>query len=152
MSNKLPTTRERLETELSHIENVEMPAAQEAVSEAQRAGDITENTDLAIALGEVARLRRRLEQIRVGLSHDHGEALPAGEVGVGRLVRLRFEGETDDETYLFGTVEDKHPEYSTLTLNSPVGAAVAGRRAGETTRASLGVGELEIEILEVSGD
>lgn len=146
------TTKERLARELERLETIDLVSAREAVEIGQRSGDITENTDVAIALGELNRIRARINQIKIALAsltHGDDSEVPEGKVGPGRLVRLRFDDE-DEETFLFGMVEDRHDEFATLTLNSPIGLAVEGKATGEIVEAEIGRSKVKIEILEVS--
>jgi transcription elongation GreA/GreB family factor len=138
--------RARLEQELADIESCQMLDAEAAVIAGQGVGDITENTDVAIALGEVARLRTRREQIRIALAQpDPESALEEGVVGLGALIRLRF-GDGEEETFLVGTVEDRHADHSTLSMDSPIGKLVCGKRSGE--RVTLGTEEISIISVE----
>jgi transcription elongation GreA/GreB family factor len=138
--------RERLERELFDIESRQMVDAEAAVAAGQGVGDITENTDVALALAEVARLRRRREQIRIALSAQDTESdLSDGVIGLGTLVKLEF-GDGEEETFLVGTVEDRHDAYSTLSMDSPIGQLVCGRRAGEAVM----LGAESISIISVA--
>jgi transcription elongation GreA/GreB family factor len=119
--------------------------AEAAVAVGQGVGDITENTDVALALGELLRLRTRREQIRIALAQPAPEGdLEEGVVGLGALVRLRF-GDGEEETFLVGTVEDRHADYSTLSMDSPIGTLVCGKRAGE----HVVLGTEEISVISV---
>jgi transcription elongation factor GreA len=149
MIDDLSPTRVRLHAELEHLVTVELADAQQAVATAQSVGDITENTDVAIALGEVAKIKARMNQIRSVLSlPESSYEAPEGEVAAGRIVSLRF-GDEDPELYLFGSVEDRHPEYSTLTVASPIGKAIVGSRAGAVLEVSLGGRVERVEIVSV---
>ena len=144
-----PANRLRLEAELERLETADLPAAERAVSEAQGVGDIAENNDVAIAVADRARVRNRIRQIEHALgSGDDEDDAPEGVVSAGRLVTLRFDAE-DPETYLFGHVEDRHPDYTTLTENSPVGSAVKGASAGDALELTLGGVTQTIEVLSV---
>jgi transcription elongation factor GreA len=141
-------TKERLEAELERLE-VELLAAQDAVAAGQGVGDIAENTDVALAISEVVRLRSRIRQVTEALKNPLTvENLPKGVVGLGRLVTISF-GSDDPETFLFGSVEDRHPDYQTLTVGSPVGQALDGAKKGDTVSVDLGATTQKITIREV---
>jgi transcription elongation factor GreA len=139
----------RLEKELEHLETIDLPAARTAVAVAQGVGDITENTDVAIALGELVRVRNRIKQIKDVIANPTAQAVvPAGVIGIGRIVELRFDDD-DPETYLFGNVEDRHPLYTTMTEASPVGQTICGRVAGDTIKMELAGTTQAITIISV---
>ena len=137
--------RERLEQELADIESRQMLDAEAAVKTGQGVGDISENTDVALALAEVARLRARREQIRIALSMpDQEHDVEEGVVGLGAVVRLRFD-DGEEEIFMVGTVEDRHGTYATLSMGSPIGQLVCGKRVGD----GVFLGAEEILILSV---
>jgi transcription elongation factor GreA len=145
----MSSTTTRLEKELEQLETIDLPAAQTAVSVAQGVGDITENTDVAIALAELVRVRKRIKQIEVVLANPTAlVAVPDGVVGIGRIVELRFDDD-DPETYLFGNVEDRHPLYMTMTEASPVGQTICGCAPGDTIKMERGGVTQSIAIISV---
>ena len=73
---------------------------------------------------------------------------PVGVVAHGRLVVLRF-GDDAPETYLFGNVEDRHPEAATLTDESPVGREIIGTTAGAVVEVIVGATREFVTVLEV---
>jgi transcription elongation factor GreA len=59
-----------------------------------------------------------------------GERDSADEVAPGVVVVLDVAG--DEETYLVGSREDRHPDLDVLSADSPMGLAVLGATAGAT--------------------
>lgn len=132
-------TVERLNEELTRIVEYDLPAARLEVERAQGAGDIAENPDVRMALGEVARYEARVTQIRETLRYAEVIDAPAlDRVSVGVLVTLRFDGDDTDETFLFASGEDRHGSYAVLTPGSPVGRVVDGARPGDEVVAPFG--------------
>jgi transcription elongation GreA/GreB family factor len=124
----------------------------EAVAEGQRSGDITENTDVAIALGNLSRVRARMHQIKSALANPtSGEVAPPGTVSVGRIIEIRFDDE-DPETYLFGSVEDRHTTFTTMTEASPVGREIVGASEGAVIDVSLGGALHRVAVLSIRED
>jgi transcription elongation GreA/GreB family factor len=143
-------TNLRLEAELEALETTALPAAQDEVKVAQGAGDITENTDVPIALAELARVRNRIRQIKAALANPVlVEDAPDGQVAMGRLVTLSF-GSDPEETFLFGSVEDRHPDFTTLSLGSPVGRAIDGCHTSDVVEVDFGSMVERVTIVKVS--
>ena len=87
-------TNDRLNAELEELETNTLPTAQAAVDAAQGVGDISENTDVRLALEEIARLHARIRQINTVLSTPSVHVdQPSGVVTHGRLVVLQFGGD-----------------------------------------------------------
>jgi transcription elongation factor GreA len=142
-------TVDRLHLELEEIEVTALPLARMSVVRAQRDGDIAENPDVRLALAELAQLDARVSQIRTTLSDATiVTVVNADVVATGLLVELSF-GPGDCETYLFGTVEDRHPEHDVLSANSPIGQAIAGHAPGESVDVPMGAGTVTIAIVAI---
>jgi len=58
-----------------------------------------------------------------------GERTTADEVAPGVVVVLDVAG--DEETYLVGSREDRHPDLDVLSSDSPMGRSLLGARQGE---------------------
>ncbi|HYT27364.1 MAG TPA: GreA/GreB family elongation factor, partial [Actinomycetota bacterium] len=91
-----------------------------------------------------ARIRQLEEILRsavVGAPRDTGKA------GPGMIVRLEIAG--DEETYFLGSREEAIEGMDILSLQSPLGQAVVGRRPGEEFSYLTPTGrELPVKLLE----
>lgn len=144
-----PSAAARLQAELSRIENVELPAARDAVIESKDAGDNSENVDFFVAKNEEALLIGRADQIRATLATATiVDEVDTSVVGPGCVVVLDF-GDGPEEFYL-GSVEDAvDVRLDTLTIASPIGRAVVGAAAGEQVAAELPAGAMQVTVVEI---
>lgn len=121
----------RLQLELEQLRGPRRGQLRDAVLAARQMGSIVENGDYAAAKEE-----ERLVEDRIAHLEDllrRAEQLPEAEdgvVAVGRQVTVRFGGDTDCETYLFGEAAEKS-QWPVCTPQSPLGRALNGRRAGD---------------------
>ncbi len=125
----------------------------QAIERARELGDLSENGDYHAAKDQQGHMEGRIRQLESILeSAVVVETAEAGVVGVGSVVTIVYDGDSDDsaETYLLDSVEQRREGIDVITPGSPIGAALLGRREGEhvTYQAPNGR-ELGVKILRV---
>ncbi len=122
---------DRLSAELEDLKTNGRPKISAEIEVARAHGDLRENAEYHAAKDEQGRMEARIRQID-GLLRDAviGERTTADEVAPGVVVTLDMAG--DEETYLVGSREDRHPDLDVLSSDSPMGMALLGARTGET--------------------
>lgn len=148
---------DKLETELNDLKTNGRPEVSARIAAAREEGDLSENGGYHAAReeqgqmeGRIAQLEQLLRNAKVGDSAGR-----ADEVGPGKVVTIAFFGDEDDtETFLLGSrevlgVDDslEHPVYSP---QSPMGAAIVGKRKGDEASYEAPNGKtISVTILEV---
>lgn len=148
-SEALYATRRSIEArreELRQLREVEIPAARDAVQEAAALGDLRENFEYKSARqrfeylsARVSSLTADLDRVRV-LDLEH---LDTSEVRIGVRVELGRDGERRQLTIL-GPWESA-PEKGIISYQSELGAALLGKKAGDT----VGLGEGEYTVVDI---
>lgn len=78
------------------------------------------------------------------------EAPHDGCVGTGSLVELKYGGSDEIETYLFGSIEERHEGTVDLSPKSPLGLVLAGSKSGDTVTFTDPAGhEVSVEVVNV---
>ena len=74
------------------------------------------------------------------------------EVSHGKVITVRLVNFDEEETFLLGSREEAaHASIDVYSPTSPLGAAVLGRKVGDTTSYTLANGkEMQVEILKVA--
>jgi transcription elongation factor GreB len=147
-----PEGVERLREEYDRLWTVERPRVTREVAEAAALGDRSENAEYIYGkrrLREIDSrlefLNRRLEELVVVESREHGD----GRVVFGAWVRIA-EVESGAETlYRIVGPDEFDVEAGQISMDSPVGRALLGRRAGDEVTVQRPRGEVSFEILEV---
>ena len=144
---------DELTTELEELRGPGRAAVVEKVSQARDEGDLKENGGYHAAREELGKLDGRIAQLVEMLKNAQvGETPPDdGVVEPGMLVTIRFVGDTDEETFLFGAREmaDLHPERQVYSPQSPMGQAIAGKRRGDEVDFVAPNGrDLKVEIVD----
>ncbi len=122
---------DRLTAELEDLKTNGRPQISAEIEVARAHGDLRENAEYHAAKDEQGRMEARIRQIE-SLLQDAviGERTTADEVAAGVVVTLDVAG--DEETYLVGSREDRHPELDVLSSDSPMGLALLGASEGDT--------------------
>ena len=108
----------------------------EAVKEARAQGDLSENFEYKAAKQDKNRnesriryLERMLKNARI-ISDDSGE----DEVGINNTVEVYFEDDDETETYRLVTSVRGNSLQGLISIESPLGKAIKGRKAGDRVK------------------
>ena len=148
----LEEIRERLseETEgLLHELQVVLPRA---IEHALGMGDLRENSEYHAALERQRFVYARLEYISRRLSELSDidlETIPDDRIGFGSRVTLRDLEDDSTEVFTLAFGEHVDGERAEISMASPIGRALLGRRAGEEVSVTLPMGTVSYEIIEV---
>jgi len=122
---------DRLSAELEDLKTNGRPQISAEIEVARAHGDLRENAEYHAAKDEQGRMEARIRQIEALLDRAViGEQVSADVVAPGVVVVLDVDG--DEETYLVGSREDRHPELDVLSADSPMGLAILGARSGDS--------------------
>ena len=108
----------------------------EAVKDARAQGDLSENFEYKAAKQDKNRnesriryLERMLKNARI-ISDDSGE----DEVGINNTVEVYFEDDDETETYRLVTSVRGNSLQGLISIESPLGKAIKGRKAGDRVK------------------
>ena len=145
---------DRLKAELEHLKTHGRTSIAAVIETARSHGDIRENAEFDAAKDEQGKMEARIRQLQQLLRDAMvSDSAPSSEAGGGAaapglVVTLDIGG--DEETYLLvGSREERSDIYDVLTTSSPLGAALLGKRPGETVRASAPSGSYEVLVTDV---
>ena len=149
-SHLSPQAHERLREELAYRTGEHRRELSLAIERARELGDITENADYDAAKDEQGKNEARVRQIDQILKSAVVLEAASGEVvEPGCLVDLRYEGDHDAQTYLVGSIEERHETYDVLSTNSPLGQAILGAEPGTSVTYQGPRRELSVTVVAV---
>ena len=147
---------QRLLAELEDLRTRGRDEMAERLERAREHGDIRENAEYDAAKDAQGLMEARIREIeRMLRDPDIVEgAMAAEEAGAGILISVRplEEDAEDDERFLLAaSKEERHEGARTVSLSSPLGQALLGKRIGETVtyEAPGGTFTYEVTGLEV---
>lgn len=144
-----PAGHERLRAQLEELVTARRPEVARRLRDARDGRGPDDNPDHAAGLEELARIERQIAVLRQTLALVKVVDYRAdGRAGIGAHVRLRMpRGETLG-CQLVGSAE-ADASRQRISIESPVGQAIAGRCAGDVVDVEAPGGTLRIEILEI---
>jgi len=134
-SHLSPQAHDRLRSELEERSTTRRVEISASIERAREHGDITENADYDAAKNEQGHNEARIRQLEQLLRDARVvEGVSGDTVEPGVIVEIRIEGDDSTETYLYGSIEERHSDFDVLTPSSPLGLAIAGAAAGDEVR------------------
>jgi transcription elongation factor GreA len=145
LKQKLTDEAEKLRFEL----NVTLPGE---IRRAVEMGDLRENSEYKAALERQQLVQARLGQLTQRLSKlsniDESQ-IATDAVGLGSRVEVQDQDTKDRESYhmIFGDAEDF--DEGQVTMSSPIGRALLGKKVGELTTLKLPTRVRKLKIVEL---
>lgn len=152
--SQIPVTadgKRKLNQELDELTS-RVPVIAKAIEEAREKGDLRENAEYHAAREEMAMNNARIAELKGKLSRavvvDESQ-IDTSRVAFGAKIRLRdLKTKVVEDWQLVGEGEDDPLENRILT-SSPMGAALLGRKAGETIEVHAPAGLLKFKIEKI---
>ena len=121
------------------------------IEAARELGDLSENGDYHAAKEEQGKMEGRIMHLEAMLEDVEivEAASTTDEVTTGNVVTIRYEGDTDTEQYLIGSIEERRDGITVMSPGSPLGEALLGAKVGETVSYEAPGGQLAVEIVAI---
>ena len=128
------TAYDRLRAEFEQLTTVGRVDIARKIEAARELGDLSENGDYHAAKDEQGKMETRIAQLSALLNNCQIVEVSGGTtVAVGSVVTVAHGGDPDDvETYLVGSIEERHDGLDVISPASPMGAAIIGADVGDT--------------------
>lgn len=144
---------DEIASELKYLIDVVYPQVKDDLAETSAQGDRSENAGYREARRKQARTISRIRFLQKVLEHSRvidPDALPKDRVCL--LSRVEF---TDLSTgtrmkYQIVSPHEMNLEEGKISLKSPIGAALMGRKVGETAEVSVPAGTLRVRIESIT--
>ena len=140
---------EKLKAELNHLITEERPRVAQRIHDAKLDGDITENAEYEDAKqeqsfleGRIATLEAQLKNAQVIESGGNGD-----KVGIGSKVVIK--GAEGEETFTIVGSAEASPREGRISNESPVGAALMGRKKGDKVVVQAPAGPVTYTVVRV---
>ena len=158
VQDKIWLTQEAYDKLQAELDNLRGPVRQEIIeriSAARDEGDLKENGGYHAAKDEQGKQEARIRQLEDMMRRaEVGEQRKDdGLVETGMIVTIQFAGDSDTETFLLGSREllalDDSVEIDVYSPQSPLGAAISGKRKGDKATFDAPNGSsVEVEVID----
>ncbi|HTH92867.1 MAG TPA: transcription elongation factor GreA [Candidatus Paceibacterota bacterium] len=143
--------KEALEAEHKQLTTVKRKEIISAIEYAKSLGDLSENAEYHIAREEQGKLEERIAVIENILKHaEVVDRSSDGIVGVGATVVIQKQGESNTRTFTIVGSEETDMLSGKISYKSPIGAALNGKKKGDSITVSTPKGDMEYEVISVS--
>ena len=139
---------DELKAELEVLRTEKRKEIAEKLEYAKALGDLSENAEYHEARDSQAALEDRIGHLEMLLKKALiAEHHKGGEVGVSSVVKIKKNGE--DVEYTIVGAEEADIVHNKISIKSPFGEAIIGKKKGETFKYTTPNGEVECTILDV---
>ncbi len=148
-----PEGLQKLKDELNHLRDVERPKASQAIAEARDKGDLSENAEYDAAKEAQGLLEMKiakLEELVANARIIDESQLDTSKVLVLSTVKLRNQQNGMEMTYTLVAESEADLKAGKISVTSPIGKGLLGKKVGETAEIQVPNGTLKFEILEIS--
>lgn len=152
---RIPITKEgyeALKKEVEYLKRVERPKNIKAIEEARSHGDLTENAEFEAAKDRQAFISGRLSELEYKLfcadiidSHD----LPKDRAVFASSVMLENTDTGESVTYQLVGPDESNIGKGRISVTSPLGKAIIGKRPGDEIVLEAPGGKRSFELIEI---
>ncbi len=139
-----PTGKNKLEAELAELKGPKRDEISRRLKSAIEMGDLSENADYHAAKEDQGFLEGRILEIESILSRAEitdDKDLDNTSVQIGNRVTIQEEGE-DEESWEIVGANEASPLEGKISYESPIGAALINKKAGQKVNVMLPNGEI----------
>jgi transcription elongation factor GreA len=143
---------QRLQDELSYLKTTKTAEITERLAEARAQGDLSENSEYDDAKDAQAKNEARIKEIEsllkdaVVLSDDD---ISKTNVSLGSTVLLRDEETKEEVEYSIVNANEEDIFENRLSVDSPVGKAIVGKKKGATVTVTTPAGAFKYKIVKI---
>jgi transcription elongation factor GreA len=143
---------EDLRAELHTLKFVKRPEVSKAIETARLHGDLSENAEYDAAKEEMQHLEGRIANMEITLA----SARPLEEMDIpddtcylGATVTLEDLDDGSEETYQLVSPPEADPRLGNLSVESPIGKGLLGKRAGEEVSIEIPAGVVRYRVIAI---
>ena len=140
-----------LEAELNDLRVNKRAENVQAIKEARSHGDLSENSEYDAARDEQAKIEARIQELEYKLEHatiiDNKDK---STVNVGCEVTVIYVDDDEEDTYYIVGSLESDPFENKISNESPIGAALMGKKKGDVVSVDGPHGSYEVKIKEIA--
>ena len=143
----------KLREELDHMKSVERPQISQQIAEARDKGDLSENAEYDAAKEAQGLLEMKIAKLEDVLANARvldSDSIDLSKVGV--LTKVKLKNVANGATMTYSLVAEKEADIkqSKISVSSPIGKGLLGKRVGEIAEIQVPRGTMSFEVLEIT--
>lgn len=148
-----PQGLKKLQEELNQLRTIERPRISGQIAEARDKGDLSENAEYDAAKDAQGLLElkiSKLEEVIANARLIDESKLDASKALVLSKVKIKNKGNGAVMTYILVAENEADLKLGKISVTSPIGKGLLGKKVGEVAEISVPSGKMHFEILEIS--
>jgi transcription elongation factor GreA len=144
---------ERLKNELQELKTKGRADIARQIAEARDKGDLSENAEYDAAKDAQGHLElkiSKLEQIVANAREIDESQLDTSKVSIMSKVKIRNKKNKMTVTYTLVSEEEADLKSNRISIKSPIGQGLMGKKVGEVAVVKAPAGTMEFEVLDIS--
>ncbi len=142
----------KLEEKFQYLTTIRRAEVAEMISVARGFGDLSENAEYDEAKNEQSRLEAQIIEIentiRTAIIIDESK-VSTDRVNIGTTVRILDKETKEEEVYTIVGARESDPMSNRISNESPLGAALLGKKKGQVVKVNVPVGIIEVKIIDI---
>ena len=141
-----------LKKEYASLEDEDIPTASQAVGEARKHGDLSENAEYHAAKERLAHLQKRVNKLKHILAHAmviDETKLSTDKVAILNKVTLWDKEKDQQFTYQVVSQAEADVKQRKISVDSPIGRSLLGKHKGEVVTVTTPMGTRVYEIRDI---
>ncbi len=143
----------RLKAELNDLKTKGRSAIAHQIAEARDKGDLSENAEYDAAKDAQGLHELKISKLEEVLSNARvldESTIDASQVSVLSKVKIKNKKNGAEMTYTLVSEEEADLKAGRISVNSPIGKGLLGKRAGDMAEIKVPAGMLEFEVVDIS--
>ena len=143
---------EKLKQELHELKYVTRPKVTEKVATAREHGDLKENAEYHAAREELSMVETKVQLLQDSVARARvieRDDISTDEIGILNVVKIRDTKTKKEFTYSIVADEEASFKDGKISIASPVGKGLLGKKIGEIAEIKVPAGLLKYEILSI---
>ena len=145
----------KLRDELNKLKDIERPKASQAIAEARDKGDLSENAEYDAAKEAQGMLEMRIAKLENTLANAriiNESELDNSRVLVLSNVEVKNKANSLVMKYKLVAQSEADLKSGKISVESPIGRGLLGKKVGEIAKISVPSGSIELEIVSITRD
>ncbi|HQW23852.1 MAG TPA: transcription elongation factor GreA [Bacteroidia bacterium] len=143
----------KLQDELNQLKTVERPSISRQIAEARDKGDLSENAEYDAAKDAQGLLELKISKLEEVVSN--ARVLDESKVDISRAlvlskVKIRNKANNSEMTYLLVAENEADLKTGKISVTSPIGKGLLGKKVGEVAEIVVPSGKLEFVIIDIT--
>ncbi len=144
---------QKLKDELEYLKTKARRDIAKQIAEAKDKGDLSENAEYDAAKDAQGMLEMKIAKLEAIVGNARvldGKKIDTSKVSILSKIKIKNNKNGATLTYTLVSEEEADLKSGKISVKSPIGQGLLGKKKGETVEIQVPAGKLEFEILEIS--